>query len=140
MTIRVLTVHQPYAWAIMQPGGKNIENRSAAWKFRGALAIHAGLQWSPRGFVEISTILDYDLLLSGPASRRGAILGVVDLVDAHREQDGCCAPWGLPDSVHLVLENPRPLPEPIPSRGQLGLWTPPGPALAALQGFMGGAE
>jgi hypothetical protein len=74
----------------------------------------------------------------------GAIIGVVDLVDVHLADqighgDGagtaiCCAsPWAQTsyddplnrDIVHLVLENPRALPEPIKMRGALGLWTPP---------------
>lgn len=66
----------------------------------------------------------------------GAIIGVVDIVEAHPAA-GCCTPWGETeyaehggrqrrDVVHLVLENPRALPEPIACRGALGLWTLPG--------------
>lgn len=65
---------------------------------------------------------------------RGAIIGLVDLVDCHRET-GCCRPWGeseYPEGMersrrqvtHLVLENPRALAEPVRCRGALGLWRP----------------
>lgn len=45
---RVLTVRQPWAWAIAF-GGKNPENRTQAWHYRGPLVIHAGAGWSTRG-------------------------------------------------------------------------------------------
>lgn len=87
----------------------------------------------------------------------GAIIGVVDLVDVHVatpehiDTDGlrvdfCCESWWAEtsyaehggrtrrDVVHLVLENPRPLPEPIPCKGRLGLWTPPADVLEQLAG------
>jgi hypothetical protein len=131
--MKALTIHQPYAWAILQPGGKNIENRSQAWKYRGPLAVHAGARFSPHGFGEVKSALGFCALPAGAIS--GAILGVVDLVDVHREADGCCAPWGHVGAVHLELQNPRLLPTPIPCRGQLGLWTPPESALAVLREF-----
>lgn len=142
--MKALTLHQPYAWATMQPGGKNIENRSTLWKYRGALAVHAGREWNGRGYIEVAGILGHSILghsirFPGPTSAHGAIIGVVDLVDAHREVDGCCKWWGHVGTVHLVLANPRPLPEPIPCRGNQGLWTPPEDVLAQLQEFVGGA-
>ncbi len=71
------------------------------------------------------------------------VLGVVDLVDVHPAA-GCCAPWGESayvehggrerrQIVHLVLENPRLLPKPIPCRGALGLWTLPADITAQLE-------
>lgn len=39
--MKALTVQQPWAWAIVH-GGKDIENRTQAWSYRGPLAIHAG--------------------------------------------------------------------------------------------------
>lgn len=139
--MKALTVQQPWAWAIMH-GGKTIENRTQNWNYRGPLAIHAGNRFSTRG-------ADSDLVHTAwhshgshkytPDDRDafvyGAILGVVDLVDVHPES-GCCTPWGesayvehggreRKQIVHLVLENPRPLPEPLPCKGALGLWTPP---------------
>jgi hypothetical protein len=71
----------------------------------------------------------------------GAIIGVTGLVDVHVEQAHCCPDtiWaeraigpGQP-IVHLVLEHPRPLAEPVPCRGALGLWTPSAEVLAELE-------
>ncbi len=79
---------------------------------------------------------------------RGAIIGVVDLVGVHRSTllAGCvpsnlrsiigvqmCSDWGVRESVHLMLANPRPLPEPIPCRGALGLWTVPDHIVAQIE-------
>lgn len=128
--MRCLTVKQPYAWAIML-GEKAIENRSQAWKYRGPVAVHAGAVYSDQGRAEVQSILGFCPTVLGSVT--GAILGVVDLVDIHEGWDGCCAPWGRRGSrAHLELANPRLLPEPIPCRGQLGLWTPPEPVLAVL--------
>ncbi|MBB3041198.1 hypothetical protein [Nocardioides soli] len=46
--MKALTVQQPWAWAIVH-GGKDVENRTQAWSYRGLLAIHAGARWSDRG-------------------------------------------------------------------------------------------
>ena len=42
-----------------------------------------------------------------------------------------CSPWAGDSQHHLVLANPRPLPEPIPYRGRLGLWNLPDDVLPA---------
>ena len=142
--MRALTVQQPWAWAIFN--GKNVENRTQLWRYRGPLAIHAGLRLSERGIADHRIQDAYRQW-----SRRervdaweklhehfsyGVILGVVDLVDVHPDA-GCCRPWGESaypehgsgrtrrDVVHLVHENSRLLAEPIPCAGALGLWTPP---------------
>ncbi|OCB56154.1 hypothetical protein A5722_14760 [Mycobacterium vulneris] len=141
--MKALTVQQPWAWAIFH--GKLIENRTQLWSYRGPLAIHAGARWSDRG-AESPLVADAWRQAGGPLfedMHMGAILGVVDLVDCHPDA-GCCQPWGESAYVehggrerrritHLVLENPRPLPEPIPCKGALGLWTPPADIVAALK-------
>lgn len=145
--MKALTVQQPWAWAIVH-GGKDVENRTQAWGYRGPLAIHAGSRLSDRG-------LDHPGYRSAMARQtarvrhvvdvRKAFIGVVDLVEVHVAADGCCdSEWAEAsydehggrtrrDIVHLVLEHPRPLPEPIPCRGALGLWTPPADVLDQLQ-------
>lgn len=153
--MKALTVQQPWAWAILH--GKDIENRTQLWKYRGPLAIHAGARESERGFFDariITAAQESDSV--GPGSFYGtnlptaltfsAILGVVDLVDCHPDA-GCCQPWGEQSYVehggrerrritHLVLENPRELAVPIPCKGALGLWTPPADVLDRLQEVM----
>jgi hypothetical protein len=111
--MRALTVRQPWAWAILN-AGKDIENRS--WTNRhviGTIAIHAGygvdpLEELPRG-VKLPT--EDDLV-------RGAIVGVVDVVDVveHHRSKWFSGPLGW------VLRNPRRLKKPIFCKGRLGLW------------------
>ncbi|AHJ86350.1 hypothetical protein 32HC_72 [Mycobacterium phage 32HC] len=149
--MKALTVQQPWAWSIVH-GGKLIENGTQLWTYRGPLAIHAGARWSERG--EQSPLVR-DTFRSAVGAEfnggklphwkfeMGAILGVVDLVDCHPDA-GCCKPWGESAYVehggrerrritHLVLENPRPLAEPIRCKGALGLWNPPADVLAELK-------
>lgn len=133
--MRVLTVRQPWALHIIQ-SGKDVENRprNIAGKYRGPVAIHAGLradedalrrlpQKAPNGIPRIF--------------RYGQIIGVVDLIAVHGKwthdvvqaagmpegfvEHETCSLWAEPDSVHLVLTNPRRLRNPIPFRGALGL-------------------
>jgi hypothetical protein len=116
--VKALTIHQPWAWAIVH-GGKNVENRTQRWKYRGPLAIHAGAAWSKRGAEFEPLQRAYAAWLGcdqwdGPYGGQkampidpfgderdrelidfSAIIGIVDLVDIH---DGyasrCCQPWG----------------------------------------------
>lgn len=132
--MRALTVQQPWAWAIFH--GKGIENRTWAPRHRGPLAIHAGTRWSQRG---ADSPLVHPLCrwpINRDAFTRGAIIGMVDLVDVHPEQGRCCTPWGESSYVehggrergaifHLVLERARLLSEPVPHRGLLGCWPVP---------------
>lgn len=136
--MKALTVRQPWAWAIVH-GGKNVENRTRnlAGSYRGPLAIHAGLtidrdnDWLVRLYANAEPpALD--------ATPRGAFVGIVDLVGVHQEpywsENSCaCSDWAELDTWHLLLANPRPLAEPIPCRGRLGLWTPPADVLEQLQ-------
>lgn len=151
--MRALTVRQPWAWAIIH-GGKDVENRTRnlAGDYRGPIAIHAGRTIDSVGFSDDQV---YAAGVGRATLTFGAFIGVVDLLDVHacwtaeREHGPlqCCPskwaeysfvelrrlcelePQTLGTVTHLVLGRPRPLPEPIPARGQLGLWTPP-PAIA----------
>lgn len=154
--MRALTVQQPWAWAIIH-GGKDVENRTQAWGYRGPLAIHAGARWSHRGASIVPDLLGDDLAVlqkyraamygpdQGSISPAGAIIGVVQLAGVHHAEPECCdSPWAEQsydehggrtrrDVVHLILENPRPLPEPVRCRGALGLWTLPDHVAAEVQ-------
>jgi hypothetical protein len=133
--MKAITVRQPWAWAIIY-GGKNVENRPQPWRYRGPLAIHAGVRISMRGqqFAPLKQAWQAWTAEHGrpdPYWPTGAVIGLVAVVDCH-EENGCCAPWGERSvgdrkTMHLVLEDPYPLPEPIPMRGGQGLWKlPPG--------------
>lgn len=136
--MRVLTVRQPWAWAIFH--GKDVENRTQLWKYRGPVAIHAGAQISKRGTTSplVQTAIDW-ALHQGENTHCFAlsrIIGVVDLVDVHPAGPGCCeSRWAehayreaggktRTEIVHLVLESPVEFRTPIAAVGRLGLWTP----------------
>lgn len=155
--VRILTVRQPWAHAIIHLG-KDVENRvrNLAGDYRGPVAIHVAKSLPPfdehwEAGSRIAEISGYRPLFHDPALF-GAIIGVVDLVDVHLCSAwlGCChkadvlgwspvdgsdssdrgwepricSPWGdvQEDALHhLSFANPRPLAEPIPYRGALGL-------------------
>jgi activating signal cointegrator 1 len=118
--MRALTIQQPWAHLIIR-GDKRVENRTWPTRYRGPLAIHAGKgrAWLRRaegsGFRVRGSELDF-----------GAVIGTVELVDClpldeYRQRYGddeyACGPWCW------VLRDARPLAEPVPCRGSLGLWT-----------------
>jgi hypothetical protein len=114
--MRALTIRQPWAWAIIH-AGKDIENRSWTNKHvTGTIAVHAGSGLDP-----------LDRLPRGARKPRpdelvhGAIIGVVDVVDV---VDGHRSKW-FSGPLGWILSNPRPLPQPIPCPGRLGLWQLP---------------
>jgi hypothetical protein len=133
-TIRVLSIRQPWVWAIMQ-GWKDVENRTWEAKYRGCLLIHASQAYDdnadrePRMRQEfIDIFVDCGVprskldakMWSQPVGQR---LGVVDLVDC--VFDSCRSPWSGAKMWHWVLRDPRPLPRPVRARGMTRLWRPP---------------
>jgi hypothetical protein len=110
--MKVLTVKQPWAWAIIH-GGKDIENRGWRTLYKGPLAIHAGARMHT--FTEMpprTAAVPDDLVFS-------AIVGVVDLVDV---VEASRSKW-FGGQFGWVLRNARPLARPIPCAGRLGLWS-----------------
>lgn len=144
--MRILTVRQPWAWAIIH-GGKDIENRprNIAGDYRGPVAIHVATAMPMSAdlwrVAEITgdrpRVTGFPISPEHPGGVRNAghIIGVVDLRSVHdlsEEAHGAdedsrpsiCSPWAEwsgGTAYHLVLRNPRPLAEPIPYRGALGL-------------------
>lgn len=128
--MRVLTVRQPWAGAIIQRTDDNIKDvenrvRNIAGSYRGPVAIHAAARHDYTQvdrFIQIAEYLDQHSIYG-----HGCILGVVDLVDVHgpelvdERENGLCSIWAEWDVHHLVFENPRPLVKPIPFTGALGL-------------------
>lgn len=143
--MRILTVRQPWAWAIIH-GGKDVENRvcNIAGSYRGPVAIHAAGEIAQEGRAAVKQLASLPWRERSVDDVRGAIIGLVELVDVHSASviGGCgwlnhdcpehgtcrehCSPWAQGPSRrgwfrHLVLANPRPLSAPIPYRGALGL-------------------
>ncbi|QCR39915.1 hypothetical protein C1N74_05415 [Microbacterium sp. SGAir0570] len=131
--MKAITVKQPWASAIIH-GGKDVENRTTniVGLYRGPLAIIAGKQYDEDAVLwhgDQPFAVDEDGSWRSPA---GAVIGLVDLVDVHRgalSPNGKCrslsgvhsidhtSPWRERNVYHLVLNNPRPLPTPIPITG-----------------------
>lgn len=109
--IKALSIQQPFADKIIFRG-KNIENRTWRTKFRGTVAIHASMKLAE--YVELSDKEKKTLI-------RGAIIGVVDIVDC---VDEYISKW-FNGPIGFVLKNPRPLKNPIPCKGKLGFWKVP---------------
>jgi hypothetical protein len=115
-TLRALTLHQPYAWAVVA-GHKTTENRSFRTSHRGLLLIHTGLSRAS---------LDAELPAGIVPPRGlpfGCIVGAARLVDCvefdedHFAEDGwACGPvcWLLRDAVRFA--------RPLPWVGNVGLW------------------
>ena len=112
--MKALTVRQPFAWLIVT-GEKPIEFRSWRTHHRGPLLIHAGQQFDEDALAKLA--------LERATLVRGAIIGVVDIVEVIRR--GSRFDWRL--------ANPRRFAEPIVCAGKQMLWTPPPAVMRAIQ-------
>jgi ASCH domain len=127
LTMKALSIHQPWAWAIFH-AGKNVENRCWRTHYRGPLLIHAAKSrasynrqdakaWRERYGIELPA---WESLTTG------AIIGVVEVVDCvggERDLPAIKASlWAETDSWCWVLRNPMPFPTAIPRRGMQQLF------------------
>jgi hypothetical protein len=160
--IRALTVKQPYAHLIAHCG-KTPENRTRATPYRGLVAVHAGAysRWdrdaesSPaavKAWREWAARWTYAGQPVKPLTRDGAfqlatfgaVIAVATLAGCHRDEDSpmhrsgapACSPWAVRGAWHWELTGVRPLAEPVPCRGMLGLWKLPEDAEKAVRAQM----
>ncbi|XTZ13882.1 hypothetical protein ACQSSU_20510 [Micromonospora echinospora] len=115
--MRAITIQQPWAWAIAE-GYKLVENRGQNARYRGEVAIHAGIPVSTGHLPDRAASVALDRLggrgnvwdprrfprpLRRPASAHptlalGAVIAVAQLVDCHPASltllGVCCRPWG----------------------------------------------
>jgi hypothetical protein len=119
----VLTVRQPWAWAIIY-AGKDIENRG--WKPRRPcrVLIHAGK------LLETDTVTmlrrSRELREAGIRVPRqftgGQIIGCVEVLTWDRDSD---SPWAVPGQWHWHLTSPAVALPPIEYRGKPAFQRPP---------------
>ncbi len=122
---RVLSVHPPWAWAIVF-AGKDVENRSWTTPYRGPILIHASSKkyvgralTEAREAIARNSGLDLDQIPTTFA--RSQLVGMVDVQD--------CIPnsrsrWASKGDEHWVLTHPRRLESPVLDiDGKLNLWT-----------------
>ncbi len=114
--MRAITVRQPWAGLIVD-GYKDIENRRHRTLIRERIAIHAGLGWDDPGPI-------YHFRMPWTAHQRlsGCIIGTVRIVDSVEDAR---SKWALPGWHHWVLQDPMPLKQPIPYKGNLGFFHVP---------------
>jgi len=115
---RVLTVRQPWAWAIIH-AGKDVENRSWRTNHRGLLLIHAGQRFDPAGE---AFIRELGLNLTEAARITGRIIGSVDVADVVRDYDSV---WAMSDLWNWVLVSKAPAVRPLECKGRLSLFAAP---------------
>ena len=141
--VRALSITQPWAAAIAY-GTKRVENRTwtaPRWAIGQVIAVHASKKPDvcarpPAGE-------------SWPAEHRmhlGAVIAVATLAGCHLSPDfggtcgatrTLCSPWAARDQYHWLLSDVRPLPEPVPCRGMLGLWRLPEDVEKAVRAQLG---
>ncbi|MGW0334273.1 ASCH domain-containing protein [Streptomyces sp. NPDC003011] len=111
----VLTVRQPFAWAIVA-GLKDVENRTWETPHRGRLYIHAAGRVH-RETLELAATFGLTLPADAVFS---AIIGHVTLDDV---VTGSSSPWAMPDHRHWRLSDPQEYDPPVPCAGRLSLWS-----------------
>ena len=128
--LKAITVQQPWAWCIAT-GNKPEENRGWITRYRGPLAIHAGLTVDTDSIDMVRRLLE-ELGAVEPECQvgdrhllaQGAIVAVADLWDictVHSIPCGCSV-WAGAGQNHWRLRDVRPFAEPVPMRGRQGLW------------------
>lgn len=130
--MKVLTVHEPWAWAFFL-AGKDVENRSRPTKYRGPLAIHVSqkrlkeheLNEINNSIIKASGLLGSIMTLTADERLRGHIIGIVDVIDCVKLDTSrtvkTVTPWAMPGYYHWVINNPRRV-KPVPMVGQLGIF------------------
>lgn len=133
--LRALSIQHPWAAAIAY-GAKTVENRTwpaPRWAIGQVIAIHASKK------PDISARPPAGE--SWPTERKmhlGAVIALAKVTGCHHS-DECmmpeialpasgrtgCSPWAVRGQFHIELADVRPLPEPVPCKGALGLWRLP---------------
>ena len=141
--MRALSVRQPWAWAICH--GKNVENRTHGTRYRGLLAIHASKSAPYREDLDDPRIIDAIAAngLDDASAAQGAVVAVAELAGCHGPDDclGTCSLWAARGHYHWNLWDVRPLADPVPCKGMLGLWRLPDDVEKLVRAQLGeGAE
>jgi len=121
-----ISIHQPWADSVIY-GGKDIENRSRRWNYRGLILIHASKGMDEvkdfDGWTNLTTIRKIPTPWATGKNlwqlQRAGIIGIAELTDCvgSSKSPWFTGPWGL------VLKWAKPLPF-TPCRGALGLFYP----------------
>ena len=127
MKIKALTLHQPWATAVVS-GAKKVETRSWRSLSRGLLAIHSSKRFDPMSEPVIPGMSEEDI---GPYLPRGEVLGLVEVVSCFpttaeevarlSEVERSWGDYG-PGRWGWNLKRLWRFERGIPARGRQGLW------------------
>ena len=122
--MKILSVRQPWAYLIVL-GKKDVENRQRGTKYKGRLAIHATRTIASEE--ELHNVFEeYGVTIKPDKLFYSAIIGSVDLVDCVTESD---SKW-FDGTFGLVMRKAKAYKKPVPTKGQLGMFTRPDLAAA----------
>lgn len=133
--MRALSIRQPWPWAILF-ASKSVENRDWRTTYRGRILLHASKGCTREEYDEARAFfvgrvgLDIGSIPRLEDLPRGAIVGAVTLSGVVSESD---SPWFV-GRFGFVLRDPVALIDPVPCRGDRGIFeVPPEVALAVAQ-------
>ena len=147
--LRALSIRQPWAWAIATQE-KDVENRSWQTHYRGLIAVHASRRLDEDAVIpapaaaealqvlRAEVTLAHRLTPSAEHMRLGRIVAVAEITGCHEDGEcerewGFCSPWAQRFQWHWQLSGVRPLAEPVPCKGALGLWRVPDDIESAIR-------
>lgn len=137
--IKAITIKQPWA-TLIALGEKKFETRSWPTKHRGPIAIHAGKALDKEAYEQFSEILAAHGYHSKEDLPYGAVIATTSIVECHKVVQNENDNSALTDKGFTILEpeyrmgyysigyhawqldSAEKLEEPIPAKGQLGLW------------------
>lgn len=145
--MRGLSIQQPWAAAIAY-GTKRVENRTwtvPLWIIGQTIAIHASKK------PDISARPPVGESWPDRKMHLGAVIAVARVTADCHHSDECmfpagavppgllsgCSPWAVRGQFHIELASVRPLADPVPCKGALGLWRLPGDVEKAVREQLG---
>ena len=122
--MKALSIQEPWVYAILKLG-KDIENRSRPFWHTGPLLLHASKRFDHAGYEWL--LAEGFRLPSISSFHLGFLRGKADMIGWCTKSD---SRWFF-GPVGLRLKNAIEFPEPIPWKGQLGLFDVPESALTS---------
>ena len=119
--METISIQQPWAWLILNHG-KDLENRTRwHYKHRGRVRIHAGKRRdddTSRFPAQRALIASLGIEIPSDLPT-GAIVGEATITGVVTESD---SPWFEGQGVGITLSDPVAYADPVPYRGQLGIF------------------
>lgn len=138
--MRALTIKQPWLHAITA-GTKRVENRTWAPPepiIGTVIALHAGKAWDYGAVFPAGTVTPDWEPGELPEGCVTAVATVTGCCQCNPDSPAACSPWAAQGQYHWTLDRVRPLAEPVPCRGMLGLWQLPADAEKAVRAQLEG--